>query len=1055
MKKLTRTMLVALLGMTVVGCGETSTSTSSSVAPSTPVSSSISSESSTTSSSVTSNPSSSLTPSVSTSTTDPVQEAIDAISRRIVLVKDKQEVVDDFEVPSKVIYEGNEYVITWTADNAAVTFETVDGVTWARLDRPAKGEEPITVKLTASFTYEGVEATKGFRVIVMPEEGTDDVWGVEPTGTVMSWSDFRSAEKGTVCTIQGRVIAWTYDSSYSNGNVFLQDENGGYYSYRLKASEADYNKYLTVGNEVILEGKKDVYSGLHQLGQDTVTGIKVVSTEFAGQKPAAKDVTEAARNGELEPLQSTWVTALGTYTVGDDGYKYIQIGANKYQLYSDKKYNGETLAEVNETMATFAEGDTIRVTGIVGMYTNPQFYPYAIAKSDETIEVSNEERALIALAAAQDGFKDLYDEVEEVALYASEDSEISVSYALNADADTTVFALNNETNKLTITPSEEEKTATLTITVTCGDVTKTADVTLVACSKIEVISIAEALKIAAEAGDDYSTEKYYVKGTITEVYNTTYGNMYITDGTDTMTIYGTYSKDGNTRYDAMESKPVAGDEVVLYGVLGTYTKNDVSTPQMKNGWIHSFTHTYTTTEAEAMAYEFGDAYSTEKYYVTGTITEVYNTTYGNMKITDGTTEFTVYGTYSADGQTRYDKLETKPVAGDTVTVYGILGTYTKNDVSTPQMKNGWIVNHVPGTTEPEPEDPTPENPTTLTIAEALAKAEEAGDAYTTEKYNVTGTIKEVYNTTYGNMILTDGTNEITIYGTYSADGQTRYDALETKPVAGDTVTVYGILGTYTKNDVSTPQMKNGWIVAHTPNATEPEEPTTVVTTIAEALVAADGTQVSLEGKVTAVEGWNTQYSNMNFTLTDDAGDSIYVFRSTTQVTMNDIVKVEGTIGHYNDNPQIAQGSTVTILEEGVYEEPANMSTYTFSDYEAGTQYAEGEAHELDENVTITTTQCHFTSQLRIYSSSAHDGFAVIESKKAISSITLNAGNNADTLNVYVSEDGVTWTLAEGVAVTSTYTNYTVEFDTATKFIKLDVAGSKQVRVASFSLTFAE
>ena len=937
MKKLTRTMLVALLGMTVVGCGETSTSTSSPVAPSTPVSSPISSESSTTSSSsVTSNPSSSLTPSVSTSTTDPVQEAIDAISRRIVLVKDKQEVVDDFEVPSKVIYEGNEYVITWTADNAAVTFETVDGVTWARLDRPAKGEEPITVKLTASFTYEGVEATKGFRVIVMPEEGTDDVWGVEPTGTVMSWSDFRSAEKGTVCTIQGRVIAWTYDSSYSNGNVFLQDENGGYYSYRLKASEADYNKYLTVGNEVILEGKKDVYSGLHQLGQDTVTGIKVVSTEFAGQKPAAKDVTEAARNGELEPLQSTWVTALGTYTVGDDGYKYIQIGANKYQLYSDKKYNGETLTEVNEAMATFAEGDTIRVTGIVGMYTNPQFYPYAIAKSDEKIEVSNEERALIALAAAQDGFKDLYDEVEEVALYASEDSEISVSYALNADADTTVFALNNETNKLTITPSEEEKTATLTITVTCGDVTKTADVTLVACSKIEVISIAEALRIAAEAGDDYSTEKYYVKGTITEVYNTTYGNMYITDGTDTMTIYGTYSKDGNTRYDAMESKPVAGDEVVLYGVLGTYTKNDVSTPQMKNGWIHSFTHTYTTTEAEAMAYEFGDAYSTEKYYVTGTITEVYNTQYGNMKITDGTTEFTVYGTYSADGKTRYDALETKPVAGDTVTVYGILGTY---------------------------------------------KNANTGDV--------------------------------------------------------------------------TPQMKNGWIVAHTPNATEPEEPTTVVTTIAEALVAADGTQVSLEGKVTAVEGWNTQYSNMNFTLTDDAGDSIYVFRSTTQVTMNDIVKVEGTIGHYNDNPQIAQGSTVTILEEGVYEEPANMSTYTFSDYEAGTQYAEGEAHELDENVTITTTQCHFTSQLRIYSSSAHDGFAVIESKKAISSITLNAGNNADTLNVYVSEDGVTWTLAEGVAVTSTYTNYTVEFDTATKFIKLDVAGSKQVRVASFSLTFAE
>ena len=808
MKKLTRTMLVALLGMTVVGCGETSTSTSSSVAPSTPVSSPISSESSTTSSSsVTSNPSSSLTSSVSTSTTDPVQEAIDAISRRIVLVKDKQEVVDDFEVPSKVIYEGNEYVITWTADNAAVTFETVDGVTWARLARPKKGEESITVRLTASFTYEGVEATKGFRVIVMPEEGTDDVWGVEPTGTVMSWSEFRSAEKGTVCTIQGRIIAWTYDGSYSNGNVFLQDENGGYYSYRLKASEADYNKYLKVGHEVILEGKKDVYSGLHQLGQDTVTGIKVVSTEFAGQKPTPKDVTEAARNGELEPLQSTWVTALGTYSVGDDGYKYIQIGANKYQIYSDKKYNGETLDAVNETIATFVEGDTIRLTGIVGMYTNPQFYPYEIAKSDETIQVSNEERVALALSAAQEGFKDLYDAAEEITLYASEESDISVSYALNADADANVFALNNETKKLTITPSETETTATLTITVTCGDITKTADVTLVACSKIETISIAEALRIAAEAGDNYSTEKYYVKGTITEVYNTTYGNMYITDGTDTMTIYGTYSKDGTTRYDAMETKPVAGDTVTVYGILGTYTKGDVSTPQMKNGWIVNHVPgtaepepeeptpetptTLTIAEALDVANAQGDNnYTTEKYNVTGTIKDVYNTQYGNMILTDGTNEITIYGTYSADGTTRYDALETKPVVGDEVTVYGILGVFANSNTGakTPQMKNGWIVNHVPGTTEPEPEEPTPDTPTTgeVTISQALA-AEDG------TKVIVTGYVKLVntpWDDYYGNMSVTivdEELNELYLY------------RLSTKVVKGDKITVTGEMATYNNN----------------------------------------------------------------------------------------------------------------------------------------------------------------------------------------------------------------------------------------------------------------
>ena len=61
-----------------------------------------------------------------------------------------------------------------------------------------------------------------------------------------------------------------------------------------------------------------------------------------------------------------------------------------------------------------------------------------------------------------------------------------------------------------------------------------------------------------------------------------------------------------------------------------------------------------------------------------------------------------------------------------------------------------------------------------------------------------------------------GTTEtnLTIYGTYSADGETRYDALTAKPVAGETIKVYGVIGAYN----GTSQMKNGWIVEHTPAA---------------------------------------------------------------------------------------------------------------------------------------------------------------------------------------------------------------------------------------------
>ena len=119
-----------------------------------------------------------------------------------------------------------------------------------------------------------------------------------------------------------------------------------------------------------------------------------------------------------------------------------------------------------------------------------------------------------------------------------------------------------------------------------------------------------------------------------------------------------------------------------------------------------------------------NVYTEGKYYVTGVITEVYNTTYGNMKITDAEGNIlTIYGTYSADGSARYDAMDVKPVAGDTVKIYGIVGQYN----GTPQIKNGWIVEHTPATT---PEDPTPEQPEEPeTPAYGVVDAPVAGTAY--------------------------------------------------------------------------------------------------------------------------------------------------------------------------------------------------------------------------------------------------------------------------------------------------------------------------------------
>ncbi len=99
----------------------------------------------------------------------------------------------------------------------------------------------------------------------------------------------------------------------------------------------------------------------------------------------------------------------------------------------------------------------------------------------------------------------------------------------------------------------------------------------------ELTSIADVLAIANALENQAQTpEKYLVKGTVTEIANDQYGNLYIEDEAgNKIYVYGTYSKDGETRYDKMDPQPKVGDTVTVMGVLSKY--NDA--PQMKNVWV--------------------------------------------------------------------------------------------------------------------------------------------------------------------------------------------------------------------------------------------------------------------------------------------------------------------------------------------------------------------------------------------------------------------------------------------------------------------------------------
>ena len=117
------------------------------------------------------------------------------------------------------------------------------------------------------------------------------------------------------------------------------------------------------------------------------------------------------------------------------------------------------------------------------------------------------------------------------------------------------------------------------------------------------------------------------------------------------------------------------------------------------------------------------------------------------------------------------------------------------------VKNGDIVTVVgthdtyKGTVELVGGEITELNPTTtISIADFMGLAD------SNDNYMITGKITKIDNEHYGNVYISDGTNEVYLYGLYpgyGAKGDDRYDFVTKKGLkVGDEITVIGAHLTY-------------------------------------------------------------------------------------------------------------------------------------------------------------------------------------------------------------------------------------------------------------------
>ncbi len=72
-----------------------------------------------------------------------------------------------------------------------------------------------------------------------------------------------------------------------------------------------------------------------------------------------------------------------------------------------------------------------------------------------------------------------------------------------------------------------------------------------------------------------------------------------------------------------------------------------------------------------------------------------------------------------------------------------------------------------------------------TVEELLQLCPSTAGETSESRYYVKATVKSIDNATYGGMTIEDETGEISVYGSYGADGEKRYSELDEKPYAGD------------------------------------------------------------------------------------------------------------------------------------------------------------------------------------------------------------------------------------------------------------------------------
>lgn len=464
--------------------------------------------------------------------------------------------------------------------------------------------------------------------------------------------------------VTGTIVNITEISeSYNNATLTIEDEDGNsLYIFRMKPSgeENIAELGLTVGDELTAVGYRGEYKGNPQM----VNGY--YESHVDGEEPEpAPEVVPGPYTSNLE-----WTLGESAYSEsatinGEEGIDVLKVGTSK---------------KVGSATVSVPAGTT--KIGFYAVSWKAKAATVAVMLGDEVVGTAD--------APANDGASNSSPYTIDV-----EDASCYFEVVVNAEDVTEYTLTTNSSNKRAIIWGVNYYTED---GIGDGEV-----------EEPEPDVPGDALAVTVEeflaAAEDDTV--YELTGVIANVANTEFGNFDLVDETGSVYIYGLV--DENRYYLFTDLGLKAGDIITVRGTRRSYKDK----PEMIDALYVSHevgeepepepepepSEPVVATVAEVLAAEVS---TTVWYQMTGKVTNLANTVYGNFDLVDETGSIYVYGLTATQVEKNDKSFASLGIQeGDIVTIIGQRSEYK----GSPQVGGAYYVSHEAGEEPEQPEVP--------------------------------------------------------------------------------------------------------------------------------------------------------------------------------------------------------------------------------------------------------------------------------------------------------------------------------------------------------------